>query len=215
MKKLFFENLGLKIASVLLAIVLWIFVTSRGQSEMSIDVPPEFKNIPEGIELVSYNVKTVSLNIKGQERFIKNIKPSDIRISLDLGKAKKGEGIYYIAREDVKLPRSITVTNITPTSVKAITEETMSKTVKVVPVLTGEIARGYYVKSVEAAPQYILIEGIRSEVVKIGTLKTEPFDITGFNESIDQELKLDLTGKNIRAKLNEVNVKIVIGARGR
>ena len=63
MKKLFFENLGLKIASVLLAIVMWIFVTSRGQSEMSIDVPLEFKNIPAGIELVSYNVKTVSLNI--------------------------------------------------------------------------------------------------------------------------------------------------------
>lgn len=215
MKKFFFENLGLKIASVLLAIVLWMFVTSRGQSEMSIDVPPEFKNIPEGIELVSYNVKTVSLNIKGQERFIKNIKPSDIRISIDLGKAKKGEGIYYIDREDIKHPRSITVTNITPISVKVITEETMSKTVKVVPLLTGEIAGGYYVKSVEAAPQYIVIEGIRSEVVKIGTLKTEPFDITGFNESIDQKLKLDLTGKNIRARLNEVNVRIVIGARGK
>jgi YbbR domain-containing protein len=34
MKRIFFDNLGLKIASVLLAIVLWIFVTSRGQSEM-------------------------------------------------------------------------------------------------------------------------------------------------------------------------------------
>ncbi len=46
MKKFFFENLGLKIAAVLLSVVLWIFVTSRGQSEMSLDVPLEFKNIP-------------------------------------------------------------------------------------------------------------------------------------------------------------------------
>ena len=39
MKKHFFENLGFKIVSVLLAVMLWFFVTSRGQSEMSIDVP--------------------------------------------------------------------------------------------------------------------------------------------------------------------------------
>ncbi len=46
MRKFFLENLGLKTAAVLLSMVLWIFVTSRGQSEISIDVPLEFKNIP-------------------------------------------------------------------------------------------------------------------------------------------------------------------------
>ena len=32
MRKFFFENLGLKIAAVLLSIILWMFATSRGQS---------------------------------------------------------------------------------------------------------------------------------------------------------------------------------------
>ena len=215
MKKLLFENLGLKIASILLAIVMWIFVTSRGQSEMSIDVPIEFKNLPQGIELVSYNVKEVSLNIKGQERFIKNIKSPDIRVSIDLSKAKIGEGIYYINREDIKLPRSITVSNINPSSVKVVTAETITKTVRIIPVFTGDVARGYYIKSVEVVPQFVAIEGIRGEVIKVGAVKTEPFDVTGLNESVTQDLKLDLTGKNIRSKSSEVSVKIVIGARGR
>jgi len=215
MKKLLFENLGLKIASILLAVVMWIFVTSRGQSEMSIDVPIEFKNLPQGIELVSYNVKEVSLNIKGQERFIKNIKSPDIRVSIDLSKAKIGEGIYYISREDIRLPRSITVSNINPSSVKVVTAETITKTVRIIPVLTGDVARGYYIKSVETVPQYVAIEGIRAEVIKVGAVRTEPFDVTGLTESLTQDLKLDLTGKNIRSKLSEVSVSIVIGARGR
>lgn len=210
MKKTIFNNLGLKIASILLAIVLWIFVTSRGQSEISIEVPLEFKNIPQGLEITTYSVKTVNLNIRGQERLIKNIRPSDIRAYVDLSKARKGESIHYINKEDIKVPSSITITNVNPTSIKVVAEETIFKKVKVIPVITGEISRGYYVKSVEVIPQYITISGIRSEVLKIGSVKTEPYDITGMNDSFTQDLKIDLTGKNIKPEPREVKLRVII-----
>lgn len=213
MKKLLFENLGLKIAAILLSIVLWFFVTSRGQSEMSIDVPLEFKNLPPGLELVNHVTKTVNLSIKGQERFIKNVSASNVRVSLNLSKAKKGEGTFYINREDIKLPRAITVTNITPPSVRLSVEETASKSVKVVPIIVGDPQRGFYLKSVEVYPQTIVIEGVRSEVAKVATLKTEPLDITGFNETVAQDLRVDITGRNIRTTIPDVRVSVEIGAR--
>jgi YbbR domain-containing protein len=212
MRKFFLENLGLKTAAVLLSVVLWIFVTSRGQSEISVDVPIEFQNIPTGLEVVDHSVKMISLNIKGQERLIKNVKPANIRVYIDLSKAKKGESIYYITRDDIKLPHAITVMNISPSSVKVITEETITKTVKVRPVITGYPERGYYVKSIEVVPETVVLEGIRSEIRKVNTIKTEPLDITGVNETLTQELKLELTGKNIRARINDIKVKVVIGA---
>jgi len=213
MKKIFLENLGLKIAAVLLAVALWFFATSRGQSEISIDVPLVFRNIPSGIEMVNNNIKTISLNIKGQERLIKNIKLSDIVIYIDLSKAKKGKSIYYITRDNIKLPHSLTVLNINPSSVKVIIEDTITKTVKVRPVIIGEPEKGYYVKSVEVAPEIVVIEGVSSEVRRFNTIKTEALDITGSNETFTQELKLDLTGKNIRAKINDIKVKVVIGGK--
>lgn len=214
MRKVFLENLGLKIAAISLSIVLWFFVISRGQSEISIDVPLEFKNIPQGLELVNYSVKDTSLRIKGQERLIKNIKPSDMRVYIDLSKTKKGESIYYITREDI-LPHAINVINISPSSVKITTEETATKTVKVRPVIIGEPERGYYVKSVEVVPQTMVIEGIRSEVGKTIVVRTEPLDITGLNGTLTQDLKLDLTSSNIKSKITDVKVTVVIGARGR
>lgn len=213
MKKLLVENLGLKIAAILLSIVLWFFVTSRGQSEISIDVPLEFKNIPSGLEMVNHGMKTITLNIKGQERIIKTIRSSDVRVALDLSRAKKGEGVYYINRDDIKLPHAGTVTNIDPSSVRVITEETASKTVKVVPVIIGEPARGYYLKSIEVSPQTLIIEGVRSEIAKASTLKTEPLDITGLNETVKQDLRIDVTGRNIRSKVSDVSVKVAIGAQ--
>jgi YbbR domain-containing protein len=213
MKKFLIENLGLKIAAILLSIVLWFFVTSRGQSEISIDVPLELKNMPQGLELVNHTTKTVNLNIRGQERFIKNVSASNVRVSLDLSKAKRGEGTYYINREDIKLPRSITVTSISPPSVRVTTEETASKTVKVVPVIVGEPQKGFYLKSAEVFPETIVIEGVRSEIAKVSALKTEPLDITGFNETVTQDLRIDITGRNIRTKITDVRVDVEIGGR--
>lgn len=212
MKKFFVENLGLKIAAVLLSIVLWFFITSRGQSEISIDVPLEFTNMPPGLELVSYGAKTVNLNIKGQERFIKTVSASNIRVSLSLSKAKRGEGTYYINRDDIKLPRSITVTNINPPSVRVTTEETASKAVKVVPVIVGEPQKGFYLKSAGVSPETIVIEGVRSEIAKVSALKTEPLDITGINETVTQDLRIDKAGRNIRTKTPDVRVSAEIGA---
>jgi YbbR domain-containing protein len=213
MKKFLTENIGLKIAAVFLSIVLWFYVTSRGQSELSLDVPLEFKNIPAGFELVSSNAKAVSLNISGQERLIKNIKPSDIRVYVDLGRAKKGEGTYGINKETVKLPPAASVKNITPSQIRVVIDETVKKVVGVRPVVIGTPGRGYSIKSVEVSPETIEIEGIMSEVRKVYSIRTEPIDITDIKETIYQDFRIDLSSLNIRTKTSAVNVKVVIAGR--
>lgn len=214
-KRLFLENLGLKIVAVLLSVVLWIFVTSRGQSEISLDIPLEFKNIPAGLEMVNHSVKVVSLNIKGQERFIKNIKPSEIGVYIDLSKAKKGESIYYINKDNIKLPRAIAVTNITPSYVKVITEETVTKTVKIKPVILGTPEKGFYVESVDVMPETVVIEGVSSEIRKVNSIKTEPLDITGLSGTFTQNLRLDMAGMNIRTTADNVKVRVTIRGKKR
>ncbi|MGB9715787.1 MAG: CdaR family protein [Thermodesulfovibrionales bacterium] len=205
-----FKNLGLKITAVLLSILLWIFATSRGMSEISLDVPLEFKNIPQGLELISYDVKTISLNLKGQERLIRTIRPTDIRVWVDLSKAKKGEGIYTISKNNIRLPLAVTVKNITPYTVKVRLEESFSKTVRVKPVIVGEPKRGYHIKSVTVVPHNIEIEGSSSKVKKIDKIKTEPLDITGQSKTVTKYLKLDVSGMNIKTEVDEVMVKVII-----
>lgn len=205
-----FKNIGLKISAVLLSFLLWIFATSRGMSEISLEVPLEFRNIPPGLELISYDVKTVSLSIKGQERLIRTIRPTDIRIWVDLSKAKKGEGIYAINKNNIRLPLPVTVKNITPASVRVLLEESLSKTVMVKPVIIGEPKRGYHIKSITAEPHKIEIEGSSSKIKKIDIIKTEPLDISGHSKTLIKDLKLDISSLNIRTEVDEVMVKVII-----
>jgi len=210
MKKLIFKNFGLKLASIILAIILWLIASSRGQSEMFIDVPLEFKNIPSGLEMINSTNKMISLNIKGPEKNIKNTKPSDIRALIDLSKAKKGESTYYIEKDNIQLPRSITLLNINPSSITITAEETLTKTVRVIPIIIGKPESGYKLQTTAVVPKNIQIQGIQSEIEKIRNIKTEPVDITGVKETFAQELKLDLRGNNIRAKPDSVTVTVLI-----
>ena len=214
MKKFLFKNFSLKIASLLLAIILWIIASSRGQSEIFIDVPLEFTNMPSGLEMIHSTNKTISLNIKGPEKYINHIKPADIRATIDLSNTKKGESTYYVTKDNIQLPRSITLLNISPSSVTVTTEKTVTKTVRVIPVITGKPELGYTLQATAVVPKDIEIEGIQSEVRKIRDVKTESLDITGAKETFAQEVKLDLRGINVRAKPNSVTITVLISGGG-
>lgn len=213
MKKLLSENLGLKISAVLLSLLLWFFVTSRGQSEMSIEVNPEFKNVPAGLGIVNNTTRDVVVTVRGQERLMRNVKPSDVRVFVDLTRAKKGEGTYYIDTNDIKLPYAMTVTNVSPVSLKVKLDETISKTVRVEPVITGTPEDGFYVQIVQVDPRNVVIRGLKTEMRKVKELRTEVLDISGLKETTTQELNIDLGGMNVKPEVSSVRVTVEIAGR--
>ncbi len=213
MKALILENLALKISAVVLSLLLWFFVTSSGKSQMSFEVTPEFKNIPAGLGIVSNEVKTVVVTIRGQERLMKNVRPSDVRVFVNLIRAKKGEGTYPINRDDIKLPYAMTITDVVPASVRIRLDERTTKSVPIDPVVTGSPAKGFYLKSVAATPRSVVIQGLKTELRKMSVLRTEPMDISGMKETASVELNLETSGMGIKPEVNAVRVTIEIGRK--
>jgi YbbR domain-containing protein len=214
-KRLFWENLAFKAAAVVLAIILWVFVTSKGQTEMALSVPIEYANIPSGIEISKHAVTAAQIVVRTHESLSKNIRQENVRVSVDVSRAKKGEEIFSLKKDDVKVPYGATVTKIEPSTVKVVFEETVSKKVPVKPEVTGSPEQGYAVKRIEVSPEEVDIEGAKSEVRKVGILRTEPIDISGLAEDLKQEAKLEGKNGNIRTKIDKVNVLIRIVRRSR
>jgi YbbR domain-containing protein len=214
-KRLFWENLAFKAAAVVLAVILWLFVTSKGQTEMSLSVPIEYVNIPSGLEIAKHAVTSAHLVVRTHESLSKNIRQENVRVSLDVSRAKKGEEIFSLKRDDVKIAYGATVTKIEPSTVRVVFEETVSKKVAVKPEVTGKPERGYAVKRIEVSPEEVVIEGARSEVRKVGVLRTEPVDISGLAEDLLQEVKLEEEDAQIRTKVDRVRVQVRIVRRPR
>lgn len=212
-KKVFFGNLALKVSAVILAVILWIFVISKGQTEMSLNVPIEYSNIPAGLEIARHAAKSASVVIRTHESLSKTIRQENVQVFVDVSRAKKGEGIFSLKKDDVKLPYPATILKIDPATVKIVFEETVSKIVSIRPLVTGSPENGYYVRSIEINPKEAEIEGAKSEVRKIGFLRTEQIDITGFTEDFRQEVGLETPNGSIRSKVERVDVHIRIARR--
>lgn len=203
-------NPWLKLLSILMAIALWFFVASKGRSGIIMDVPIGFKNIPQELELVDAT-KTVSINIEGHERLIKNLREKEIGVVIDLRNAKKGETHYSLSQDNVNLPRGLVVTKISPKTVRLMLEERLRKEVLVRPVIVGSPAEGLMLRKVEVTPKKVDIEGPASVITKIYAVKTEPVDITGITGEFQQNAGLNITKKNVRADVSEVKVNVYVG----
>lgn len=210
MKRLFEGNTFLKIASILIATALWFYINSRGISEITLAVPLEIVNLPDGYETVNNRVNEIHLGLKGHERLIKNLNLQNVRAFLDLSDPKEGWSIYYINKDNLRVPPSIDIVKIDPSAVKLKIDRTMSKKVVVKPDLKGTVQRGFFVKEVTVTPRAVTIEGARSVAEKIHQMRTEIIDLTGRKESFEEETFVIIEGENVRLLVDKVRVNVQI-----
>jgi YbbR domain-containing protein len=215
MRRFLTENMLLKAASLILAIALWSFVSSRGRSTIPIEVPVGFNNIPNDMVIEKFEPKTVTLRIEGHERVVRNLTPSDVPLFLDLSGAKERENLIPVDIKDLRVPKLLTVTDIEPSTVAVYLEKKLSKTVSVNASVIGLPKKGFEISFMEVLPKDIVSEGARSEMRMLGSLHTEPVDITGASDTVVAKIRVDKGGKEIMIDPEEVIVRVVITRKGK
>ncbi|MBI5100129.1 MAG: hypothetical protein HZB30_12955 [Nitrospirae bacterium] len=202
-------NIWLKLASFILAIALWFFVILSGRSGIFMDIPIMYINVPQEFEVVDFP-KTVSVNIEGQERLLKNLKQNEINAVIDLSDAKAGKSFYTLTHENIKRPKTFEVTSIEPQTISLTIEKLLKKTVSVQPAVVGVPEHGFVIVEIKVAPEEIVIEGPRNIISKIYNVKTEPIDITGLKNNLQYKAKINMTNSTIRVPEQKVDVNIFV-----
>jgi YbbR domain-containing protein len=207
------STVGYRVLAVLMAIALWFFITYRGQTETTIEAVLEFKNMPAGLEMLKQNIRKVSVSIQGHEQILSHLKQEDLKVVVDLSNGKRGESSYYFDANDVRSSKNFKVLRLDPTFVRVTLDESKTIRITIQPVIVGTPRQGFAVKGITATPAALEVEGARSEVDRVGLLRTEPLDITGLDSDLTQSVRVDTNGRNIRLKSAEVSVKVTIGRK--
>lgn len=210
-RKIFFENWGIKLISLALALILWFNITSKGKMEIALTVPLELKNIPARMAVVGDVPSYLEVRLEGPERLLRDISSDkEVSGSLDLSLARDGENIVRVSPDDIKRPSGVAVTHLSPYEIKVRLESILRKTVRLTPVLHGTPAPGYRVASTVARPARIVLEGPAGVVRPLTTLQTMPIDIEGATKTITVEPKLDYAGKPVKLLDKDVSVRVAI-----
>lgn len=206
----------IKVSSVVLAVALWMFVISRGQSEVVLEVPIMYENVPQGLTVAKeQSTRTTSVGIRGHERFLKNLRQEDVHAVVGLGDVASGRHFYNIEPGDVDLPAPLAVINVNPSTVLVTVEKVGTKTVPVRAAITGLPAKGYYVEAIEVRPAEVRLVGAKSELGGVRSLGTEPVDISGAREAVTKQVMIDVSGLDARPDAASATVTVIIGKERR
>jgi YbbR domain-containing protein len=205
------NNWPLKIVSLVLAAMLWAVVANEASSEIGLEVPLEYRNIPAALEITGDMTNSVQVRLRGSSNVISDMTAKDVSTTIDLNRMSAGDKIVALSPQNVQAPFGAEVIRVNPSSVRFTLERTLVKTVPIVPTTLGQPAEGYEIGNVLVSPNGAEVEGPESRVNTLSSIRTVPIRVEGRRASLEQPTDLDPPDPQIRLKKTApVNVKIEI-----
>ena len=183
MKKKIFHNWGLKLASLLLAFVIWFLVAKFGDPIVSVTFPnvrvsltnTELLDNENKVFEILDNTDTVRVTVRIPTSMRSQLRASDIVAEADMNKLTDINTIgisYYVPNVDAD---SISGDH---DFVRLSVEERMTKWIRVQSKILGEVAEGYMVAGTIYDQTLIEISGAKSVVEKVSYAGVE-IDVSG------------------------------------
>jgi YbbR domain-containing protein len=206
-RKYIINDWKLKGLSLVLAVMLWFAISHVGESKLSVSVPILPANLEKDFMIKSMDNEDVLVTISGPVSVLKNLRPKDVKVPLDLGELKNGRHIVNIQKTDIVVPKGVEVEAVKPGYVVIEIEKTLEKRLKTVVKLDNKWKALYSVKS--WYPQYVTVEGPKVSIEKIEAIDTVPID--GNFMALEEELDvaLDTKGLLIR-KVRPETIRVII-----
>ncbi len=173
------HNLGIKLLSLVLAMGFWLAVASDPVAEVAVEVPIEFRNIPENLEISTESIPRAEIRVRGPQRVVRRLQPADIYAEIELGEMKAGERTFDLTAQQIHKPRSLEVEQVIPNQFHLTFDTRLTRQVPVHPRALGNFAAGYQIGHIESDPPTITISGPNKRVAAVEAAITDAIDVSG------------------------------------
>jgi YbbR domain-containing protein len=173
------HNLGLKLISLALAAVMWMAIAHDPVAIVPIEVPIEFRNVPKNLEISTEHIPTAQIRLRGPERLMRGLQPSDVRLEIDLAGTKPGERTFDLTAQQVHQPYNLEVVLVVPSQLHLTFDTELTRQVEIRPRVVGALAPGYSIAQVVVNPPVITVTGPHKRVQAVEDAITDPVDVSG------------------------------------
>jgi YbbR domain-containing protein len=195
--------------SLALAAMLWALVATETSSEIGLEVPLEYRNIPPQLEITGDTTNVVQIRLRGSSNVIRDMSAKDVSTTIDMSKMRPGDRIVPLSPQNVQAPFGAEVIRVNPSSVRFNLERTMRKSVPVIATVLGQPSDGFEVGKVTIEPSRIQVEGPESRVMVLESIATVPIRLDRRQTHVEQSADLDVPDPQIRlSHPGPVNVRV-------
>jgi hypothetical protein len=175
-RALLIENLGWKLLSLALAVLIWAFVATEPELGTRVAVPLQYKNLADDLEFSSEPPGQISLELRGPSGELSGLNPAVI---LDMAGVQPGIHTFQIGDGNVRLPRGVRLVSANPSVVRFEFDRRQARAVPVRVRFAGEGQNGYVIAHYEVNPPELRIIGPARRVGRIAEVVTDPVDVSG------------------------------------
>ena len=185
------KNLVPKLTSIILAVILWAYITNTRSGDLRFNIPVEFRNSDTSLVVSRVSQKSVVVRVSGRKDDLKNVNARNIVLFVDLSKAVPGEySDYKVEYTRNEVPEGIDI-RVIPEEVKVFVEKIAEKTVRVIPKFSGTPAKGFHAGKVRVQPESITLRGAPSQIESVDFIYTSDISIEGAREIIGAEIPVE------------------------
>ena len=179
--------------SFLFIVGVW-FSFSRGlETLINFETPVEYMNRNSAVEIIDTSVNSVTLNLSGSGSLIKSMRPEQVKVKIDLGKAAVGKNSFVITDENVSLPPGILLKRVTPPVVDVTLGIPVVKEVPIQVDWAGKLPSQLTLEKVKIKPTRIALIGGRRVLDRISIIYTEKIYLDNLYSSDTITVKLALS----------------------
>jgi YbbR domain-containing protein len=202
------DNVGLKFLSMVLAITVFLLVNTDRDREISARVGVSY-TMPDDKVLVSERLDEVKITVKGPWRRLRRFDEREVpRINLDLRHAPTGE--VAITPDMIHLPSGLTVTSISPRTVRVAFDRRVERIVEVSAQLAGRPQHGYMVAEAKPQPATIKVRRPEGTLSVLSSVKTHEIPVEGRADTFSTEAALALPDGVETDGPSQVVVQVVV-----
>lgn len=188
------KNGGLKIVSILLAVVVWALVSAprRGRAvERAFSASVSLVAMSRAYIIVTPTSvpENVSVRVRGRKPDLDTLTSRGLEATVDLSWIQQsGEATITLRPEAFNVPADVEVVSIDPNKFSFRVEELRQRSVQIRPFLLGEVPDGYVVGAPTASPDRALISGPATQILAMEEIGTERIILTGRTATFTQNV---------------------------
>lgn len=205
------NNPGLKLFSLVAAMVVWYLITkTERDAERIIEVPVSLRSIPEAMTVTNPPTKAVSLTLRGPRTILDSVDERNGRVQLMLRNLTLGDNRIDLSGSMLNpaLPRSLKVVRFDPPS---FTLQADRRTMRRLPVradLAGSPALGYTVAESTVTPEMVDVTGPAGVLDGLKHVTTEPIDLRGVDGPLQRNVLLERLDPSLTFVPDAVQVRV-------
>lgn len=202
------NNWQYRVLALLLALVCWYMVSGQEKVETWLEVPLEFVNLPQQMEITSGLVNKIQVRIRGTSNQVRSLNASRLAYKLDLDKIRPGPNVIPLVPESMAVTSAVEVVEISPSRLDLVADVMVSRSVPVSLDWIGMPSEDMQIRNATVVPDQITVTGFASTLEAVDKILTVRVQVPADGGRVASGRAKLLLPKDVRTNVSSVGYEL-------